>query len=171
MGRGSSSRSLRTCAARHRGRERAMQLLASVADVVSKSQQDKAANEVCVDSGDKLARHRAEAAAFTTWSSQGAETMRYSQVEALPAIVHPARAGVASWLEQQAASRRYDWNLSHRCLLALYLHEACGIADPIKAFPDGYERLVGPDYYRIAQREPWTCGAALRRMRALGDLA
>jgi hypothetical protein len=101
---------------------------------------------------------------------QGVETMRQSQIDMLPAIVHPSRAGFASWLEQQPAARRYDWNLSDRCLLALYLREACGIAEPIKVFPDGYEQLVGPDYYRIAQREPWTCGEALRRMRVLADL-
>jgi|KBSMisStandDraft_5_1062788.scaffolds.fasta_scaffold1791759_1 hypothetical protein len=97
--------------------------------------------------------------------------MRHVQVDMLPAIVHPSRAGLAAWLEKQPASRCYDWNLSHRCLLALYLREACGVAEPMKAFPDGYEKLVGPDYYRIAQREPWTCGAALRRMRARADLA
>jgi len=97
--------------------------------------------------------------------------MRHAQIDMLPAIVHPSRAGLASWLEKQPAARRYDWNLSHRCLLALYLREACGIAEPIKAFPDGYEQPIGPDYYRIAQREPWTCGAARRRMRALAELA
>jgi hypothetical protein len=97
--------------------------------------------------------------------------MRHSQIEALPAIIHPSRAGFASWLAKQSASRRYDWNLSHRCLVALYLREGCGIAEPMKAFPDGYDKLIGPDYYRIAQRQPWTCGAALRRMRALADVA
>ena len=41
----------------------------------------------------------------------------------------------------------------------------------MKVFSDGYEKLIGPDYYRIAQREPWTCGAALRRIQALAGSA
>ena len=82
-------------------------------------------------------------------------------------LVNPTRAGFEAWLERQPAARRYNWNLAHQCLVALYLREGCGIAEPMKVFSDGYEKLIGPDYFRIAQREPWTCGAALRRIRAL----
>jgi len=92
--------------------------------------------------------------------------MRHAPIETLPAIVHPSRAGFESWLEKQPRSRRYDWNLSRKCLVALYLREACGVAAPLKAYPEGYEGLIGPDYFRIAQRGPWTMGAALKRMRA-----
>lgn len=92
--------------------------------------------------------------------------MRYRSLDAIPAIVHPSRAGLRSWLEQQPARRRYEWRNPCECLVGLYLREACGIAEPDKAYPwDGYEDLIGPDYWNIAMQEPWTCGAALRRMK------
>jgi hypothetical protein len=80
-----------------------------------------------------------------------------------------------AWLEKQPANSTYPfYNCRGECLFSQYLAH-CGFAKrPVDYDREGFRGwdILHNDPLRgIAETEPWTFGAALKRARALADRA
>lgn len=74
----------------------------------------------------------------------------------------PSRAGFIAWLRQQDPNKEYDYmDCKGRCLIGLYLGS---IGHPWKPEETMKSRFYG-SLNRVAVQEPWTFGAALKRIR------
>ena len=83
----------------------------------------------------------------------------------------PSIEGLIVWLETQDPATTYDWRRVGGCLICAY-YNALGINNFSSVSRPLYGDMFGERedrkrYYAVAERLPWTYGAALERARAI----